>query len=267
MQIRILTSDDVKTALPMAKAIEIMKHAFGQLSNGKATVPLRLKVSSDKGDTLLMPAYLHSSQDLGIKIISFYKDNALKGIPTVTAIVIVLDPQTGQYFYHFFFPEQPDLNWRNPVVKEAMFDAVRFWLERGVDGFRLDAISCIYETEGFPDCGVDDSLAQLFLDQRRGMFEAGGWEAYRQKLSAQVEEQKARVDQFKAKAKGKAAQARIEAEEQIGLIEQQIDAARAQLAKLAEASEDAWEDLKDDVEKAWNDLSKTAKGFFSKFTG
>ena len=96
MRIRILTSDDVKAALPMPKAIEIMKHAFGQLSAGKATVPLRSKISSDKGDTLLMPAYLHGSQDLGIKIVSIYKDNPSKDIPTVTAIVIVLDPQTGQ---------------------------------------------------------------------------------------------------------------------------------------------------------------------------
>ena len=96
MLIRILSSDDVKAALPMPKAIEIMKHAFGQLSAGKATVPLRSKISSDKGDTLLMPAYLHGSQDLGIKIVSIYKDNPSKDIPTVTAIVIVLDPQTGQ---------------------------------------------------------------------------------------------------------------------------------------------------------------------------
>jgi ornithine cyclodeaminase/alanine dehydrogenase-like protein (mu-crystallin family) len=96
MQIRILTSDDVKAALPMPKAIEIMKHAFGQLSTGMATVPLRSKISSDKGDTLLMPAYLRGSQDLGVKIVSIYKDNPSKGIPTVTAIVIVLDPQTGR---------------------------------------------------------------------------------------------------------------------------------------------------------------------------
>ena len=63
MQIRILTSDDVNAALPMPKAIEIMKHAFGQLSAGQATVPLRSKISSDKGDTLLMPAYLRGRQD------------------------------------------------------------------------------------------------------------------------------------------------------------------------------------------------------------
>lgn len=56
-----------------------------------------------------------------------------------------LDPRTGQYYYHFFLKEQPDLNWRNPEVKQAMFDATRFWLDMGVDGFRLDAIGTIYE--------------------------------------------------------------------------------------------------------------------------
>jgi len=51
-----------------------------------------------------------------------------------------LDPTTGQYYLHSFLREQPDLNWRNPEVKAAMFDALRFWLERGVDGFRLDTV-------------------------------------------------------------------------------------------------------------------------------
>ena len=48
------------------------------------------------------------------------------------------DEKTAQYYLHSFLKEQPDLNWRNPEVKAAMFDAVRFWLERGVDGFRID---------------------------------------------------------------------------------------------------------------------------------
>jgi len=55
------------------------------------------------------------------------------------------DPQTGQYYYHYFFKEQPDLNWRNPELKQAMWNAVRFWLDLGVDGFRLDAIGTIFE--------------------------------------------------------------------------------------------------------------------------
>jgi alpha-glucosidase len=55
------------------------------------------------------------------------------------------DPPTGQYFYHAFYAAQPDLNWRNPDVERAMFKSVRFWLDRGVDGFRLDAITELYE--------------------------------------------------------------------------------------------------------------------------
>jgi alpha-glucosidase len=53
------------------------------------------------------------------------------------------DAQTQQYYLHSFLKEQPDLNWRNPEVRQAMFDIARFWLDRGVDGFRLDAINWI----------------------------------------------------------------------------------------------------------------------------
>jgi alpha-glucosidase len=50
------------------------------------------------------------------------------------------DRPTGQYYLHSFYPEQPNLNWRNPAVAEAMHDVLRFWFERGIDGFRVDAI-------------------------------------------------------------------------------------------------------------------------------
>jgi ornithine cyclodeaminase len=94
-QIRILTGKDVKTALPMPKAIDVMRLAFGQLSSGNVTMPLRTRVSAEKGDILLMSAWLHQSQDLGVKIVSIFKDNPNVGLPTVTASVIALDPQTG----------------------------------------------------------------------------------------------------------------------------------------------------------------------------
>jgi alpha-glucosidase len=51
-----------------------------------------------------------------------------------------LDPQTGQYYYHAYLEQQPDLNWRNPQVRRAMLEVMRFWLRRGVDGFRVDAL-------------------------------------------------------------------------------------------------------------------------------
>jgi len=50
------------------------------------------------------------------------------------------DEATGQYYYHAFLKEQPDLNWRNPEVLHAMLDVIRFWLERGTDGFRIDVV-------------------------------------------------------------------------------------------------------------------------------
>ncbi len=56
-----------------------------------------------------------------------------------------LDFASGQYFYHNFAPEQPDLNWRSPAVEQAMFDVTRFWYKRGVSGFRLDAIDYLFE--------------------------------------------------------------------------------------------------------------------------
>jgi len=54
-------------------------------------------------------------------------------------------PAVGQFYYHRFYRQQPDLNWRNPRVAEAMFAAMRFWLDRGVAGFRLDAITSLIE--------------------------------------------------------------------------------------------------------------------------
>ena len=95
MQLRILSANDVKTALPMPKAINAMKVAFGQLSAGQATVPLRPHISTDKGVTLFMPAYLHQSQDLGVKVVSVYGDNPSVGLPRITATVLILDPETG----------------------------------------------------------------------------------------------------------------------------------------------------------------------------
>ncbi len=62
-----------------------------------------------------------------------------------------LDPQTNQYYYHAFLKEQPDLNWRNVEVKQAIWQMIRFWLDMGVDGFRLDAIATIYEHPDLPD--------------------------------------------------------------------------------------------------------------------
>lgn len=72
------------------------------------------------------------------------------------------DAETDQYYYHFFFKNQPDLNWRNPEVQQAMFEAVRFWLDLGVDGFRLDAIGTIFEDPHLPDHKATMSVEELY---------------------------------------------------------------------------------------------------------
>lgn len=61
------------------------------------------------------------------------------------------DQTTQQYYYHYFYPEQPDLNWRNPAVEAAMFDVTRFWYKRGVAGFRLDAVDSLFEDPNLTD--------------------------------------------------------------------------------------------------------------------
>jgi alpha-glucosidase len=61
------------------------------------------------------------------------------------------DEQRGQYYFHQFTPQQPDLNWRNPEVKAAMLDVLRFWFRRGVDGFRMDVIWMIWKHPDMPD--------------------------------------------------------------------------------------------------------------------
>jgi alpha-glucosidase len=62
-----------------------------------------------------------------------------------------LEPATGQYYLHQFDVKQPDLNWRNPEVEDAMLEIARFWFKRGVAGFRLDAVDRIYEDPDFRD--------------------------------------------------------------------------------------------------------------------
>jgi alpha-glucosidase len=61
------------------------------------------------------------------------------------------DEKTEQYYYHSFLAEQPDLNWRNPEVKKAIFDMIRYWLDMGVDGFRLDVVNLFFKDDQWRD--------------------------------------------------------------------------------------------------------------------
>jgi alpha-glucosidase len=61
------------------------------------------------------------------------------------------DAKTAQWYYHIFLPQQPDLNWANPQLREAMYGVVRYWLDHGASGFRLDATPYLFEDPAWPD--------------------------------------------------------------------------------------------------------------------
>jgi alpha-glucosidase len=92
-----------------------------------------------------------------------------------------LDPSTGQYYYHAFLREQPDLNYRNPEVRAAITGVVRFWLDLGVDGFRLDAPDAAFEDATLDDHAEPRSLSDL----RRGWITAGN-DAERMEIEAGI---------------------------------------------------------------------------------
>ena len=84
------------------------------------------------------------------------------------------DPTTNQYYYHYFYTAQPDLNWRNPEVEKAMLDTTRWWYKRGVSGFRLDAVDTLFEDPNLHDNPV--------LPGKNAQGDANTQEIYNKKL-------------------------------------------------------------------------------------
>ena len=70
------------------------------------------------------------------------------------------DPATDEYYLHLFAKEQPDLNWENPEVRQQVWKIMRFWLDKGVDGFRMDVINLIKKPEGLPDSPLPATCAE-----------------------------------------------------------------------------------------------------------
>ena len=102
----------------------------------------------------------------GTPPISFGNGGSRRGVPNNWQSCFDGDawtyvPERDQYYYHYFMKQQPDLNWHNPEVKKTMWGAARFWLDLGVDGFRLDAIGTIYEDPDLIPHDVPMNLAEL----------------------------------------------------------------------------------------------------------
>ena len=79
------------------------------------------------------------------------------------------DEKTQQFYYHAFLKEQPDLNWRNPEVQEAMFDVMRFWLDKGVDGFRVDVMWHMIKDKQLRDNPLNPDYKEYMSDYDRLM--------------------------------------------------------------------------------------------------
>ena len=106
-----------------------------------------------------------------------------------------LDERTGQWYFASFLPFQPDLNYRNLEVKEAMFDVVRFWLDKGVDGFRLDIFHSIFKDEQFRDNPF--SLRYVPAeDMRAGYFQEWKFNLNRPETIELAKELRALVDSY-----------------------------------------------------------------------
>jgi len=96
MPLRILSRADVRAAVDMPAAIDAMREAFAALSDGKATVPVRLALETEWGVTLFMPAHLTSTDHAGAKVVSVNPGNADAGLPVIHAVVLMLDVDTGR---------------------------------------------------------------------------------------------------------------------------------------------------------------------------
>ncbi len=95
-----------------------------------------------------------------------------------------LDQKTEQYYMHVFATKQPDLNWENSEVRNAIYEMIRWWLDKGIDGFRVDAISHIKKKEGFPD--MPNPLNLDYVSSFDGHMNQEGIQEYLEELKEQT---------------------------------------------------------------------------------
>jgi alpha-glucosidase len=94
------------------------------------------------------------------------------------------DDATEQYYMHVFATKQPDLNWENAEVRDAVYEMIRWWLDKGIDGFRVDAISHIKKKDGLPDMPNPESLD--FVSSFEGHMNQEGIQEYLKELKKQT---------------------------------------------------------------------------------
>ncbi len=103
------------------------------------------------------------------------------------------DPATGQYYLHLFDPRQPDLNWRNPAVRQAIYDVMRFWFRKGVDGFRVDVIWMLIKHPDLPDNPPDPNWTPAQPSYHRLLRV---YDQHQPEIHAVIREMRAVADEF-----------------------------------------------------------------------
>ena len=147
------TSDKHKWFLESASSRKNAKHDWYVWNDGKA--------AGSTGVTAYEKKYEHAGRVPPNNWVSGFGGSAWEYVPAV-----------NQFYYHKFYKQQPDLNWRNPAVEKAMFGSMQFWLDRGVAGYRLDAIPTLFEdtqNRDEPEAGGinaqgDPNLKSVFTD-------------------------------------------------------------------------------------------------------
>jgi len=94
------------------------------------------------------------------------------------------DMQTGEYFMHVFSRKQPDLNWENPDVRHDLYEMVNWWLDKGIDGFRVDAISHIKKVAGYPDLPNPDQ--KKYVPSYEGHMNRPGIQTFLEELRTET---------------------------------------------------------------------------------
>jgi oligo-1,6-glucosidase len=92
------------------------------------------------------------------------------------------DATTNSYYFHIFSEKQPDLNWENPQVRSEVYDMMKFWMDKGIDGFRLDVITCISKDTAFPELPKDMNVGEWFPYYAKGPH----LHAYLQEMNKEV---------------------------------------------------------------------------------